>query len=799
MSDKYDFTLGWEGASGPNGPWGHLQVVQFNGHEAMSDLFKFEMTVVAKIPSPEVDPQDLLHQRATLRIKTKTDPGFRVLHGIITEAQELYPTNDGMLYHLVLKPPLARAKFRTQCRIFLDKTIRQIVDAVLQGDPNLHKDDGDSVEPDDGDMSTYTTPKERYAWRISNSPRIDQASSRHFCVQYNESDFAFVSRLLEDEGIGFHFECGKDKIILVLSDQDAGRSRLTPFVPVGPGLAGRDIEQIQLGGRIRPQTVSLDDYNWKNPAIDMLAEATDAPPSVVGSPFFQYTYPGGYPDSPQQGQPLASYIVERYQNEADYAAGQAKTRALFAGCIFAMQHPKVRYDGEYLCTRLDTVGNQPGVLTTPIQGVGNTPFTSTFEALRRGKDAQVAESNFRPARSTARPKIVGSQTAFVTNEPTSQGNVVHVGDQIGCVRLKFHWDRDVVRQSKEPTSSWIRVSHYMAGAGMGAVYHPRVGDEVVVEFLEGDPDRPLVTGRVYNGARIPPAPSVGSPTISTLKTFSIPGGAQYNEYLFDDKSGHEQIFQHAAKDWNSITEHNRSETVKSNSTSTVMMNRTESTGLNRSTTVGVNNTEAVGANESIKVGSNQTITVGVNQTETIGGAQKLEVTGPQSYTLMGGQTFDVTGAQTFTIDGSQSFNVTGPQSINVSATSSIHSGGAMSVTSGASQQIQASSTQTLTAGTTQTLGSTHLDINASASMKVHTASLSESATTMSLKAGGHYTLSAGNVDISSGGHVNVHGGTVLIKGGSVHIQGGDIKINGSPIDMSGGSHINATAGIIKLN
>jgi type VI secretion system secreted protein VgrG len=799
MSDQYDFTLGWEGASGPNGPWGHLQVVQFNGHEAMSDLYRFDMILVAKVPSPEVDPQDLLHTRATLRIKTKTQPAFRVLHGIITEAQEMFQTNDGMLYRVVFRPPLARAKFRTQCRIFLDKTVRQIVDAVLQGDPNLHRDDGDTVDPDDGDTSSYTTAQEHYAWRISNSPRIDQVSSRPFCVQYNETDFAFVSRILEDEGIGFHFENGKDKCLLVLSDQDAGRSRLAPFTPIGPGLAARDVEQVQLGGRVRPQSVSLDDYNWKNPAVDMLAQASDVPPGSSAPPFFQYTYPGGYPDSPQQGQPLAEYIAERFQNEADYAAGQAKTRVLFAGCIFVMQHPKVRYDGEYLCTQVDTVGNQPGVLTTPIPGLSNTPFTSTLEALRRGKDAQVAESLFRPARSTARPKIVGSQTAFVTNDPSSQGNIVHVGDQIGCVRLKFHWDRDVVRQQKEPCSSWVRVSHYMAGAGMGAVYHPRVGDEVVVEFLEGDPDRPLVTGRVYNGARIPPAPSVGAPTISTVKTFSVPGGAQYNEYLFDDKSGSEQIFQHAAKDWNSVTEHDRSEIVKANSVSTVMMNRTESTGLNRSTTVGVNNSEAVGANESVKIGANQTITIGVNQTETIGGAQKLEVTGAQTYTLMGGQTFDITGAQTFTIDGSQSFNVTGPQTINVSATSSIHSDGAMSLTTSASQSIQAATNQVLTAGATQTLGSKNLDINASAAMKVHTGSLSESASTMTLKAGGHYTLTAGSVDISSGGTVNIHGGTIVIKGGAVSIHGSTVKVQGSPIDMAGGAAINAVAGVIKLN
>ncbi|HVY45689.1 MAG TPA: type VI secretion system tip protein TssI/VgrG, partial [Minicystis sp.] len=541
MSDQYDFTLAWEGASGPNAPWGHLQVVQFKGHEAMSTLFRYELVVVAKIPGPEVDPQELIQKRATLRMKTLTDPPFRVVHGVITEAVELFHTNDGMLYRVVLMPPWARAMYRTRCRIFLDKTIRQIVDTVLQNDPNLHKVDGDTSDPDDGDFATYTTAAEHYTWRISNSPRIDQPTSRPFCVQYNESDYAFVARLLEDEGISYHYENGRDKALLVLSDEDAGRSRLAPFLPLGPGIQGRDIEQVRLGGRLRAQSVSLDDYNWHNPAVDMLAQSASLQGQVAAPSFFQYTFPGGYPEnSPQQGQALATYIAERYAVEASYAAGLSNSRVLFPGCIFAVQHPAPRYDGEYLCTKVESVGNQPGVLTQPIPWVQNVPYTSEFESNRRGKEGAVAESLFRPARATPRPRIFGSQTAYVTNEPTSQGATVHVGDMVGCVRLRFHWDREFDRHAKEPTSAWIRVSQYMAGAGMGAVYHPRVGDEVVVDYLEGDPDRPIVSGRVYNGAKTPPAPSVGSPTISTIKTWSIPGGGQYNQYLFDDKAGGEQ-------------------------------------------------------------------------------------------------------------------------------------------------------------------------------------------------------------------------------------------------------------------
>jgi type VI secretion system secreted protein VgrG len=795
MSNQ-DFSFGCEGVTGVHGPWGQLQVVQFKGTELLSDLYRFELVLLAKTPAPEFDPQDLLQLRCSLRIKTLSNPRYRVVHGIIGEAQELFSTPDGMLYRVTMVPTLARALFRTRCRLFLDKTIRQIVDAVLQGDPNLARVDNDTVDPDAGDFTSYATAAEHYTWRTLTSTRLDQTQARPFVVQYNESDFNFVARLLEDEGISFHYENGDAKTLLVLADADAGRSRLDPFTVCGPSIVGRDIEQIQLAGKTRALQVTLDDYNWHKPALDMQTAAG----SGTKGGFFQYVYPGGYRESPSQGTPLADFIEQRNLVESDYALGDGKARMLFAGCIFAIHHPKVRYDGEYLATRITTVGNQPGVLSQPIPWVSQTPFELKFEAVRRGKDTQVAESQFRPARLAMRPRIVGSQTAFVTTEPTAPGATVHVGDTVGCVRLRFHWDKDTVRQSKEPTSCWVRVSQFNAGGGMGAVWHPRIDDEVIVEFLEGDPDRPLVTGRVYNGAKIPPAPSVGSPTISTIKTFSIPGGKGYNEYLFDDKAGGEEIRQHAARDWNSVTENCRSELVKANSTSTIGINRSEATGANRTTVVGANNTEAVGANESVKVGANQTVTVGVNQTETVGGAQKLTVMGAQTYTLHSGQTFDVTGGQTFTVDGAQSFTITGPQTINVAATSSIHSDGSMSLTTSSNQTVQSAANQKLTAAGTQSLGSTSLHVDASASMIVNTSALTESATTMDLTAGATYSLASGAVNIVGGGVVNVLGGTVVVTGGgAVTVKGGTIDMSASPVNVDGGSAVNMTAGVIKLN
>jgi type VI secretion system secreted protein VgrG len=365
----------------------------------------------------------------------------------------------------------------------------------------------------------------------------------------------------------------------------------------------------------------------------MLAHAGE-PPNRAS--FFEYNYPGGYPDEAAQGDPLARAILQRYGVEARYATGESRCRALAAGSIVRLTHPKPSHEGEYLVTAIELAGDQ-GEYSKATGDSGFVPFRSSIECARRVGGA----SHFRPARRTPKPRVQGSQTAFVTAEPSTPQSVINVGDGVGCVRLLFHWDRDQERLKREPSSCWVRVSQIFAGGGEGGVCHPRVGVEVIVEFLEGDPDRPIVTGRVYNGARIPPAPSVGSPTISTWKSFSVPGGEQYNEILFDDAAGAEEIKVHAGRDWNTVVERNRTELVKSTSASTVGVDRTEATGALRVTTVGVNNTEEVGENEAITIGANQSLSVGVNQTVSIGMNQTTDIGGWQKIGITGDQTLQI--------------------------------------------------------------------------------------------------------------------------------------------------------------
>ena len=736
MSTTHDFTFAWEHAEGS--PWAHLQVVRFHGREEISALYRYELTLLSRGPNAEIDLAVLVGARATLRIATLSQPAYRLVHGVITEAEEIDRVPEGMLYRAVLAPPLVRAQHRTRCRIFLGKTTRQIIDAALQGDPELRRDDGCTVVDDVGVQGTFTPATEVFAWRLGDPARLDDVAARPYCVQYNESDLAFVSRLLEEEGVGYHFEHGEGVCLLVLSDGDHGKARVEPFDAFGPGVAGRSVKTLKLGARLRERAVRLGDYDWRKPALCLSAEARDP------GDLFEQRWPGGFPhDALDQGAPLARARLDRYRSESAYATGEGAARVLSAGAVFAVNLPEARYDGEYLATKIDIRGEQHGVASVA-STAGSTPFSCVFECARRGSGDRLEESRFRPARTTPRPRILGSQTAFVTADPTATGAEIHVGGpkgaEIGCVRLRFHWDTETARLAKEPSSDWVRVSQAFAGVGEGALFHPRVGVEVIVEFLDGNPDHPIVTGRVYNGANRPPAAANGAATVSIFKSFASPGGAVHNEFGFDDTAGSEQVKMHAGKDWNSTVGNDRSEKVANNSTSAVSVDRRESTGSSRSGTVG--------ADDSLVVGANRSVSVGANRSESVSGNATLTVAGNESTTVGGARAVTVTGSMTSIVAGDVG----------------LHGGADVLTTSAATMSLSAAANINVVAGAT-------------ASFLAGGEAVVQG-TTVHVSATGEIVLSAGGCSIKiSGGGVEIHGGPVKIAGSSVDITGALVKLN----------------------
>lgn len=728
-----DFAFAWEGG----GTWKQLRVVRFSGDEAMSRLFHYEIHLLTAKGEEEPSPDELIGKRASLRIATLSDPAFKLVHGVITEANDAAEVPEGTIFRLTLEPPLVRARYRKRCRIFLDKTIRQIIETVLRTDSQMTLKSGSMLAAPDGGP-TYKPAEENFTWRLSKSARIDDLKARPYVVQYNESDLDFIARLLEEEGISYHFEHGDDVSLLVLSDTDAGRARVADNDVLGPGIAGRDVSRFRMGGRLRAKAVTLGEHNWIKPAVDINATAADAD----GGDLAHYAFPGGYVDSSELGAPIAQAALDQLHSETTFATGAGAVRVLSAGSIFSLEHPKARYEGEYLVTALRIRGHQEGVASIASAVDDKEPFAAELECATRGRGKKIAESRFRPAKRTPKPRIFGTQTAFVTAEPSASGAEINIGgpSSIGSVRVQFHWDIEKARLAKEPSSAWIRVSQPFARGGQGGVWHPRVGCEVIVEFEEGDPDRPIITGRVYNGKNRPPRTA---PTHSTFHSLSTPGGGVRNEISFEDTAGSERIYTNAGKDM----------------VANVGNNRTENVGANALMTVGTDNLETVGSNQTVNVGANDTLTVGANQTEEIGSNQLRIVGGNRSIEVGGNETRKTGANHANVVGGSLKETVGG----NVT-----EEYGALRNT-----MIAANYTEDYGATRDQTVG----------------------AVALQLYGGNHITKVGGARDIDAGAmlgvliggnQTNTIGGseTVNIGAASIHVAGGTIEYTGASLDIN---------------
>ncbi|MCC6554436.1 MAG: type VI secretion system tip protein VgrG [Polyangiaceae bacterium] len=797
-----DFTFAWEHAPGPEGPWAHLSVVRFTGREEISALYRYEIVLLARAGA-EVDPEELAGARATLRIATLTSPPAKLVHGVVVEAEEVGQAPEGVLYRVVLMPPLVRARHRTRCRIFLEKTTREIVTAVLLGDPHVAIADGSTADPEDAADGGFAPALERLCWRIEDPSRIDDVRVRPYCVQYNESDLSLVARLLEEEGVSYSFESGARVCLLVLSDSDQGKARLDPFEPLGPHVPGRHVGAVKLGARLRERRVKLGDYDWRKPRLDLSVEAKGD-----GDDLFEARWPGRYGDAKSLGEPLAWARLDRLRVEAEYATGEGPCRLLSAGSVFRVEHEQDRHDGEYLVTKLEVRGEQHGVVTVQAGAPAEHPFACRFECARRGRGSAVEASRFRPARVTAAPRIAGSQTAFVTAEPAAKDAEIHVGGpegaEIGCVRLRFHWDTDEARLAKEPSSCWVRVSQMFAGAGEGALWHPRVGCEVIVDFLDGDPDRPIVTGRVYNGQNRPPGPAAGAATVSLFKSLASPGAGVHNELGFDDTAGREQVKMHAGKDWNSTVGHDRSEQVANDSRSDVGVNRAESTGGDRTTSVkgnnservegeenvaiGVHHTTSIGADQKLSVAANRSISVGSDQTAAIGASRRTTVGAEDSLTVGGGRSVTVTASLKESIGGRADLGISGDRTVAVAGASAETVSGSRSVT------VSGALAHTI-AGAVTLSGAADIQHAAGASFGI------ASGAAFKVAAGGDASIIAAAEAVLQGANVHVTGaGEIVLSagGGAIKIGGGGVEITGSSIKLAGGS-VDITGNPVKIN
>jgi type VI secretion system secreted protein VgrG len=571
-----------------------LQVLEFTGFEALSQPFVFEVTLVSQ--RPDLDLEALLGQPAFLALNADGS-------GIHAQVHACAQGDSGQRltrYHLTLRPQLAWLGHRINQRIFQHLTVPQIVAQVLS-EHGILEGSGQRFQLG----ATYP--------------------ARDYCVQYDETDLHFIQRLCEEEGIHYHFQHSMDGHVLVFGDDQTGFTKLpTTAYQQDSGLVADDpiIKRFALRLATRTSRVTRRDYDFEKPRLQLeAAHKGEAKPDLE-----DYDYPGRFTER-ARGKHLSQRALERHRADQQLAEGESDQPLLRTGHFLDLSaHPRADWNQLWLLNEIHHEGKQPQVLEESITNFGAS-LPSPLRGEGQGEGATREEFNqgyrnrfsatpwdqpWRPPLQHPKPRILGSQSAVVTGP---KGEEIHC-DQYGRVKVQFHWDRE--GQADDTTSCWLRVSSSWAGDRYGGIAIPRIGMEVLVTFLEGDPDQPLVTGCLYHKEHVVPYDLPANKTRTVFKTLSSPGGGGYNELRIEDRKGQEQIYIHAQKDWDENVEHDqkirigheRHDTVEANSYTELKAEEHRTTHKDRKTEVRANDHLTVATNQHVKLGTGQFVEAG---------------------------------------------------------------------------------------------------------------------------------------------------------------------------------------------
>lgn len=798
-----------------------LEVVRFHAVEEISQLFRAEIVLRRSVEHGPIDLDELLDSGATFWMATQAR--WRCVHGIIAEAEELDRTDKLFYYRVVLMPHWVRAKHRIRCRTFVNQSLQEILEFVLkngsQAEPKglfgLSKLSGEPKPCDlPPNLREFREPKGEYRFRISNKKRLEDPALYRFVVQYNESDFDFMARLLEEAGISYYFQHTVDSLLMVLSDSP-GQAPLfkddEKLILRGHEKAGSSANQEVLRGlrdtrRLKSRAVTLFDYDWKR--SDRLLSASRKNEEKYTNPeaLGVFTFPAKdelLDENP--GDFPAQIRMERLECERWLCEGRGTLRTMEPGHRGHVHSADgLRDDAEMLIVRVESMGTQHGVEGSVLEheffGFGRTP--QTLGAYENRFTLLPTDYPFRPAIRTPKPRISGVQSAKVSAEETdaltlvtSNGELssyqtqlpdIHC-DEYGCVRLRFPWDQRMP-EPKIPSSDWVRVSHFWAGSDYGAQHIPRVGQEVLVAFMQGDPDRPVIVGRVYNPQTpipYPPGSSAKAKTQTAWKSAStsvMERSTGYNELRFTDYKGEEEVYLQAEKDLNEL--------VKDSHSTTVGGDQSNSVGHNQSNTVGNNRTHDIQGTESVHVHGDRTTQFDANESHSVDGFLKTRVGANESHSVVGfrktevgaNDDLDVAGWRNTHVGTGENRTVSGPDHITVSA----------------DRRITVNGSQIMSAGANHELNSTHTYIKASGDFEVNSANASfyESGSFFVNAAGCTLKMSAGKLilDNGAGASISLVGGMVVI-----HSGGATALDAGGAMTLKAGGDISANAPNIKLN
>jgi type VI secretion system secreted protein VgrG len=534
---------------GPN----KLLLKSFSGEEQISGLFHFLLEMVSE--DRKLDFSAIVGKNLTVTLLLN-DGGKHYINGVV--GRFMQEDNDARFttYYAEIHPWLWMLTRSSDCLIFQNKSVPQIIKKVF--------DDLGFTDYKDSLKGTY--------------PSLD------YCVQYDESAFNFVSRLMEDAGIFYFFEHDEDKHTLVLAD-DADAHQSCPgleFARYQQSSVSYTNDHVITRCTIEEQVVTgkyaLDDFNFETPSTDLKVEVAGE-----GSKMRIYEYPGGHADK-GGGETRANVRLEACEQPAKSLRGEGYVRAFTAGYKFDLKN-HYRADA-----------NKSYVLRWVSHAATQESYNNSFEAFPLGVP-------FRPQRLTPKPSIVGTQTAIVVGK---SGEEIWT-DKYGRIKVQFHWDQH--GKNDENSSCWIRVDYGWAGKQWGGIFLPRIGQEVIVSYLEGDPDRPLVTGAVYNAQQVVPYTLPAEQTKSTIKSNTSKGGQGFNEIRFEDKKDSEEMYFHAQKDQTIKVLNDRTKEVDKNEKNTIKGTRDQTVTGNETHTDEANFTHKVTGNYELKVTGNLTIDV----------------------------------------------------------------------------------------------------------------------------------------------------------------------------------------------
>ena len=751
------------------------------GRDEISRCFAYTVGFVST--SSTVDPLKMLG--GPVSIEGESDPK-RWFSGLISEFRLTRIEDRLAHYEAVVRPWLWFLGNATDCRIFQQLSVIEIVEEIF---------------------SKYGPVKFEKRLQKSYPPR-------EYCVQYDESDLDFVQRLLEHEGILYFFEHDEGEHTLVLVDamsklKPAPGYENVPYHFEGQG-ARRDVEYITdwiPGSSVRPGAYAHTDYDFKKPGADLMAKSSQ-PFSHKEAAGEHYHQPGAHLDT-GRGDAIAAIRREEIQAPHQRISAAGTVRGLFSGCTFKLENfPREDQNQEYLVLSAEYRLFDPGY---------RSGIDTEGETFRVVLGVAPTKLPYRPPRITPRPIMRGPQTATVVGPP---GEEIFT-DEYARVKVQFHWDR--LGKKDQNSSCFVRVSQTWAGSGWGFIQIPRIDQEVIVDFIEGDPDLPIITGRVYNAAQMPPYGLPGNATQSGVKSNSSKGGGGYNELMFEDKAGSELVNFQAQKDHKLLIKHDRTKLVQHdqsdridhdarhsvghNLDEDVGNNKTVKVGVHQTTNIGSNDTETVGANRSLTVKANETIHVVANSTEnidanhsqTVGLVQTITVGAARVDSVGAAETRSVGAVQTNTIGATRSVSVGINQSHEIGAADSWEIGAGQSIKISADQAIKIGGGQFAEIGKTRSIeiaADDKTQIAGAHEMKVGKKSLIQIADDSGLIVGKNFTLEAkDSITLKCGSALIVmkKDGTITIKGKDVSIDAsgkisgkasGDIKFKGSKIHQN---------------